>query len=147
MSLIDGKILAYLTNIASMQTCCICGAKPNDMNNALYLENGFIPNEENFSFEISALHCLMKFFEFLLHIAYRLDLKKWQVTTTFKEQYGERKKNILELFVDTNVIGGTCVCSELLLGQTNEKFHKRTHGGSTIGTSTRLPKHAARECY
>lgn len=41
MSMIDGKVLAYVTNTVSMQSCCICGAKPNQMNSLDELENGF----------------------------------------------------------------------------------------------------------
>lgn len=35
----------------------------------------------NLKFGLSTLHCWIRFFECLLHLSYRLDFKKWQVTT------------------------------------------------------------------
>lgn len=96
MSLIDGKVLAYVTNTSSMQNCCICGAKPTQMNNLDEVENGFCADPENLNFGISPLHCWMRFLDCLLHISYRLDFKRWSVTKNNKPLYLNRKKLVLK---------------------------------------------------
>ena len=94
MSMIDGKVLAYVTNTSSMQCCCICGAALNEMNSKDNLENGFLAREESLHYGISPLHCWMRFFECLLHISYRLEFKQWKVTKNFKDIFTQRKKSI-----------------------------------------------------
>lgn len=39
---------------------------------------------ENFKFGLSVLHAKIRFFECLLHIGYRLELKTWKVSFTLK---------------------------------------------------------------
>lgn len=95
LSMIDGKVLTYITGNSSMQNCPICGAKPNTMNSIEMLEEGFKSNEESLHYGISPLHAWIRFFECLLHISYRMDFKKWRVTKELKEQYVKKKKHIL----------------------------------------------------
>lgn len=71
-------------------------------------------NEEALLFGISPLHARIRFYECLLHVAYRLDLKKWQVRgDESKALVGLRKRSIqdkfrsqLELLVDFPKQGG-----------------------------------------
>lgn len=94
LSMIDGKVLTYITGNSSMQNCPICGAKPNAMNSKDKFKEGFISNKDALNYGISPLHAWIRFFECLLHISYRMDFKKWQVSQPFKEQYEQRKKLI-----------------------------------------------------
>lgn len=55
--------------------------------------------EEALSFGISPLHARIRFYECLLHIAYRLDLKKWQVRgDENKTLVASRKRSIQDKF-------------------------------------------------
>lgn len=94
LSMINGKVLTYVTGGTSMQNCPICRATPNIMNSAEKLEEGFVSNEEALHYGISPLHAWIRFFECLLHISYRMDFKMWQTTKPFKDLYEQRKKQI-----------------------------------------------------
>lgn len=55
-------------------------------------------NEKNLSLGISSLHAWIKTFECVLHLSYRLEIKKWQIRKTDKEKVDVRQKNIQEKF-------------------------------------------------
>lgn len=101
LSMIDGKVLTYITGTSSMMNCPICGAKPNDMSNIDKFKEGFSSNEEALNYGISPLHAWLRFFECLLHISYRISFKKWKVTKLFKEQYESRKKIVKARLYET----------------------------------------------
>lgn len=96
LSMIDGKVLTYITGSSSMQNCPICGATPNIMNSIEKLEEGFTANEDTLYYGISPLHAWIRFFECLLHISYRMEIKQWRVTKDLKLNYLKRKKMVLE---------------------------------------------------
>lgn len=91
-TMIDGKVCSTISEKGS-STCYICGAKPKEMNLENVTEK--IPNTEGYRFGLSPLHCKIKVFECLLHIAYRLPLKVWQVREdTHKAIFEARVKGI-----------------------------------------------------
>jgi hypothetical protein len=92
LSMIDGKVLTYITGNSSMSNCPICGATPNVMSSAKKFEEGFIPNEEALHYGISPLHAWIRFFECLLHISYRMDVKKWRISKPLRHMYAKEKK-------------------------------------------------------
>ncbi|XP_025419316.1 uncharacterized protein LOC112689694 [Sipha flava] len=49
-------------------------------------------------FGLSTLHAWIRFFEYFLHVSYRLDIKKWQVRGEDKGKFLSRKKMIQEKF-------------------------------------------------
>lgn len=73
LTMADGKIWYALKGTSSM-TCNICKATPKDLKQ-LDLSKHHI-DESALSFGISPLHCLIRCFECIIHIAYRLTLKK-----------------------------------------------------------------------
>lgn len=77
LSMIDGKVSNALTETASSQKCSICGALPKHMNSILNVTQRSV-NDNALVFGISPLHSLIRCFECLLHVAYRLDIQKWQ---------------------------------------------------------------------
>ena len=85
--MVDGKVCNALSNTSSM-TCYICGAKPTEMNN---IEEclGREVKEKYFEFGLSPLHSYIRFFEYFLHISYKLEVKLWQVRSA------ELKLNIM----------------------------------------------------
>lgn len=76
LTMIDGAVLNVLTNNKSCSTCFLCGAKPSQMNSAAVFEREI--KEEHYKYGLSTLHARIKFFECVLHIAYKLPVKKWR---------------------------------------------------------------------
>lgn len=117
LTLIDGKVLNVLTNTKSSQSCPICKSTPknfNDPQNISGQTNKFSPDPNSLQYGISPLHAWIRSFECCLHIAYRINIKKWQVRTPEeKRMLAEQKLQIqkslhdkLGLIVDKPKTGG-----------------------------------------
>ncbi|GFR31857.1 hypothetical protein TNCT_77841 [Trichonephila clavata] len=61
---------------------------------------------------ISSLHACITFFECLLHISYRLDIKKWFVIKTDRHAMDARKKGTGKISAPNGIFSG---CSKLWL--------------------------------
>lgn len=96
--MIDGKICNAVSSYASTQTCYLCGAKPREMNNeSLIVEKPV--NSNLLSLGLSPLHSWIRFFECILHISYRLDIKLWQARgAENKKKVAEKKKQVQKKF-------------------------------------------------
>lgn len=86
--MVDGKVCNALSNTPSMK-CFICGAKPTEMNQ---LEKCIAKNvkEKYFEFGLSPLHSYIRFFAYILHLSYKLEIKMWQARSA------EHKLNVLQ---------------------------------------------------
>ncbi|XP_055843088.1 uncharacterized protein K02A2.6-like [Episyrphus balteatus] len=93
LSMVDGKVCTALSPVtSSSQSYYICGAKPSEMNNRRSISTK-IENPLAMSFGLSPLHSWIRFMECILHIAYRLEVKVWQVKDQqHKENFKARKK-------------------------------------------------------
>lgn len=80
------------TETSPTQCCSICGATPTEMTN--WNAEAFTPKQGIKEITFSPLRAWMEFLECLLHITYRLQFKKWQVTKHYKDQYETRKAEI-----------------------------------------------------
>lgn len=60
--------------------------------------------EEALSFDISPLHARIRFYECLLHVAYRLDLKKWQVRGDKSKALVVSRKRSIQVSLSTRII-------------------------------------------
>ena len=80
-----------MSETTSSQVCIICGATPKQMNNLDVIYEKTI-NIDSLKYGLSPLHAYIRFYECLLHIAYRLDIKKWRVSTGLKRKAYEKKK-------------------------------------------------------
>jgi len=70
-------MLNGLTDIKSSQACPICGATPKNFLNIKHFKSKqFKPKENNLKYGISPLHYWIRFFEFVLHVGYKIDIKK-----------------------------------------------------------------------
>ncbi|CAG5056982.1 unnamed protein product [Parnassius apollo] len=85
LTMVDGKVCNAATDTASTMRCYICGQTSKDFNK---LEIGNVC-EESLKFGLSILHARIRFFELLLHLAYKAPLQKWQARTA-------EDKNILK---------------------------------------------------
>ena len=97
LTMIDGKICNAISNSSSMR-CYICGATSSQLNNIDKIRT-YISNPENYRFGLSPLHAYIRFFECLLHISYRLDLKCWKVAAKDKDKFTSREKIVQEGFL------------------------------------------------
>ncbi|KAL4721260.1 hypothetical protein ACJJTC_000227 [Scirpophaga incertulas] len=75
-TMIDGKVCNSATNTGSTMRCYICKATSKDFNKLeMFKETAEIQHLE---FGLSILHARIRFFETLLHISYKIPIKKWQ---------------------------------------------------------------------
>lgn len=95
-TMIDAKVCNAATNTASTMRCYICGQTSKDFN---ILSKKSIENPDALKFGLSVLHARIRFFESLLHLSYKIPLKKWQARSQEdKKIVAERKQNIQNAF-------------------------------------------------
>lgn len=113
LTMIDGKICSALTETSSAR-CYICRATPKEMNDIEHcLQKA--TNEKAFEFGLSPLHAYIRFFEYFIHVSYKINIKKWQVRSIEEKQEFELKKreiqqefrNRLGLHIDKPKSGGS----------------------------------------
>ena len=96
-TMIDGSVCNVVSGTNSTQMCYICRATPKMMNSKLV--NSLSPNVEFYKLGLSTLHCWIRSFECLPHIAYRLNVKTWQVRgETAKKNFAETKCKVQNAF-------------------------------------------------
>lgn len=95
-TMVDGKVCNSLMSVSS-QKCYLCNAGPSQFNDLNYIKS--LPvNPVAVNLGLSTLHAYIRFFEFLLHIAYRLKIKMWRVPKKHKEVYNQTKQTIIDKF-------------------------------------------------
>lgn len=95
-TMVDGKVCNAATNTSSTMRCYICGLASKDFNN---LNKEIKVDPESLKFGLSILHARIRFFESLLHLSYKLTIKKWQVRPAEdKVIVKERKEKIQKAF-------------------------------------------------
>ena len=92
LTMFDGKVVNALTDTKSSQCCNICGAKPSDMNKIESVIQRDV-NLDACDLGLSALHCWMRTFEYIIHISYKLTIKKHQARTP-EEKYEVAQRKI-----------------------------------------------------
>lgn len=90
-TMVDGKVINAIINTSS-QCCFICGCKPTNMNDLTKIDS-FEINEDNMKYGLSVLHMWFKCLEFILKIAYKLEIK----SPTIRGASEEQKKRIEEI--------------------------------------------------
>lgn len=95
-TMVDGKVCNAATDTTSTMRCYICGLTSKSFND---LEKKNEEKPEALKFGLSILHARIRFFESLLHLSYKLPLKKWQIRSARdKLIVAQTKKRIQELF-------------------------------------------------
>ena len=88
LTIVDGKICSALSESSSCK-CYLRGATPKEMNNIdLCLQKQTV--ESRYEFGLSPLHSWIRFFEYFVHLSYRIDVKKWQVRSAEEKKNGSR---------------------------------------------------------
>lgn len=85
LSMIDGKVCNALTETTSTQKCFLCGSTSKDFNQIEEMVKKEV-KIENLQFGLSILHGWIRFFECLLHLSYKLPIKKWQARSEIEKQ-------------------------------------------------------------
>ena len=98
ITMVDGKVVNALTDQRSTQSCNICKAKPSEMNGDLQTLHEKQVDNDAMSYGLSPLHCTIRGFEYILHLGYRMEIKKHQVRAGDKEKVKERKEKIQKNF-------------------------------------------------
>lgn len=97
-TMVDGKVCSTLAESSSM-VCFICGVTPKNMNNFDLICQKEVRNVEYYKFGLSSLHAWIRCMEFLLHISYNLEIKKWSIRNPEEKLLKEnRKKKVQEDF-------------------------------------------------
>ncbi|GBN05154.1 hypothetical protein AVEN_182360-1 [Araneus ventricosus] len=95
--MVDGKFCNAVSSCSSTQTCYLCRAKPNEMNNLRVISKKEA-RKEFLPFGISPLHSWIRLMECVLHISYRLEIKTWQARgAEKKEKVSQKKKDVQRL--------------------------------------------------
>lgn len=96
LTMVDQKVINALTETKSSMRCYICGATPKQFNNIEELPS---TDEEYYKYGLSPLHKWIRCFEMMLHIAYRIPVKKWRISSDQdKKLVAERKQQIHDRF-------------------------------------------------
>lgn len=77
-TMVDGKVCNSVTSTASTMRCYICGKTSKSFND---LEESNVEDPQTLRFGLSTLHARIRVFESLIHLAYKLPVKKWQART------------------------------------------------------------------
>lgn len=78
LTMVDGKVCSSFTETSSSMKCFICGVTPKDMNNFDLISTKNV-KIEHYKFGLSSLHEWIRCMEFLLHVSYNFEIKKWSI--------------------------------------------------------------------
>lgn len=103
LTMVDAKVCNAATQTSSTMRCYICGATSKQFNN---LNNKMPINIESLDFGLSILHARIRLFESVLHLSYKLPIRKWQIrSVSDKTTVQERKVTIQRRFrIETGLI-------------------------------------------
>lgn len=87
-TMVDGKVCNAATHTASTMCCYICNKTSKDFND-LILQSTEDP--ETFKFGLSILHARIRFFEFLLHLSYKIKAEVHKGRVSLKTDKRENK--------------------------------------------------------
>lgn len=149
LTMVDGKVCNALSEFCPSSRCYVCKASPNEMNQInLCLSKTADADASKYEFGLSPLHAMIRFFEYFIHIAYRMDFKNWQASKEFKPLYESRKKEIqtqfrerLGLIVDKPKSGGSGTSND---GNTARRFFMNSEISAEI---TGIKKELLDRCW
>ncbi|XP_024875226.1 uncharacterized protein LOC112456728 [Temnothorax curvispinosus] len=94
-TMIDGKVCNAVTSTKSTLRCYLCGITSKNINNLDLVKKQKI-DKSNLRFGLSTLHAWIRLFECLLHLSYKLGIKKWQARSTEEKQITQDRKKIIQ---------------------------------------------------
>lgn len=126
LTMVDGKVCNSVMDNKSSQKCYLCGLTPKFMNNIDEAVKAKV-DKTAVNFGLSTLHAWIRFFEYFLHVSYRLDIKAWKVLgldkknnfMTRKQKIQYEFQNKMGLKVDKVKSGGAGTSND---GNTARRF-------------------------
>ena len=139
LTMLDGKLFDALTDNNYAASCNMCGELPKDMN---YLIARTVPTSY-LMYSLSPLHAWIRSFEWMLHVAYKLETKQYRKNKDTAETISLRKRYIqnefwkqMGLVVDKPKPGGAGSSND---GNTARRFFNNPKVSSRItGIDIRL---------
>lgn len=96
LTMVDAKVCNAATSTSSTMRCYICGATSKQFND---LNTRNTVDTDALEFGLSVLHARIRFLESILHLAYKIPVKKWQLrSASDKEIVKQKKKEIQKKF-------------------------------------------------
>ncbi|KAF2889120.1 hypothetical protein ILUMI_17053 [Ignelater luminosus] len=89
LAMVDAKDCNAATDTKSTMRCYICGATSKEFND---LSKRKDINEDSLQFGLSALHARIRLLEGLLHVPYKLPVKKWQLRNKKTKKIGDTRR-------------------------------------------------------
>lgn len=131
--MIDAKVCNAAANTASTMKCYICGQTSKEFNK---LNKKSPENPDALKFGLSILHARIRLFESLLHLSYKIPLKKWQarsqehkkIVAETKQKIQNNFKEEMGLLVDIPKVG----FGNSNDGNTSQRFFSDTITSSRI---------------
>lgn len=117
LTMVDGKVCNAATSTTSTMKCYICKQSSKDFNSLKRIDESAIdPN--TLKFGLSILHTRIRFLEMCLHMAYKLPIGKWRLSSEEKIISNAKKKEIQEAF--KNELGLLVDVPKAGFGNTND---------------------------
>ena len=97
LTMVDTKVCNAITGTSSGMRCYICKHTSKEFNQLIGRDATI--TEETISFGLSVLHARIRFFEGLLHLSYKILIKKWQARSEEEKiSVAAREKDIQDKF-------------------------------------------------
>lgn len=93
LTMVDAKVCNAATQTSSTMRCYICGATSkqfNDLNRKINVDVGAL------TFGLSILHARIRLFESVLHLSYKLPVKKWQLRSEADKSIVKEMKAVIQ---------------------------------------------------
>lgn len=94
-TMVDGKVCNSITGTKSALQCYICGLTSRNFNDLEKVKTTNI-DHSNLDFGLSVLHGWVRFFESLLHLSYKLPIRKWQVREKNEKEIVSSRKSLIQ---------------------------------------------------
>ncbi|CAH0560552.1 unnamed protein product [Brassicogethes aeneus] len=92
-TMVDAKVCNAATQTTSTMRCYICGATSKEFNDLTIKKD---VDADALSFGLSTLHARIRLFESILHLLYKLTVKKWQLRSDGDKAIVKERKQIIQ---------------------------------------------------
>ena len=90
LTMVDGKVVSALSGMPT-SNCTVCGAKPSELNDIVAARSRPV-RTDGYEYGMSTLHAWIRIFECVLHLSYKLEVRKWQARSAEDKKAVQAKK-------------------------------------------------------
>ena len=93
LTMIDGKVQTAVTGTSSTSVCTVRKATPSQFNKMEEVRRRLV-SQPALLLGLSTMHAWIRFFEFVIHLSYKIDegVKKWSNLSTHQKELVKAKK-------------------------------------------------------